>query len=199
MHPADPHIPITDGDASSIPAEATDSMPNTESSPASSTEAGSADITRLRQQLAALKNDNLRLRAELDNYIKRSERNAEQQAAVEKEGFIIDLLLIIDNLERALASRKDDSSDPLFHGVRMTLQQLGQLLGKHGIEPVADQGRPFDPHRHEAVSVQCDPTQANGIVLNVTQRGYWRGDQVFRPAKVIVNDLSRYAGDRHAR
>ena len=111
---------------------------------------------------------------------------------MEKEGFILDLLPIIDNLERTLASGQDDPDDPLFQGVRMTLQQLGQLLAQHGIEPIADQGRPFDPHRHEAVFVRHGQCQLDQIILEVTQRGYTRGDKVFRPAKVIVNDLSHH-------
>ena len=61
-----------------------------------------------------------------------------------------------------------------------------------------DVGQPFDPHRHEAVSVRHEPSQPDQIVLEVTQRGYCRGDKVFRPAKVIVNDLSHSPGARHA-
>ena len=81
----------------------------------------------------------------------------------------------------------------------MTLQQVGQLLHRHGIEAVEDIGRPFDPHRHEAVSVRRDPSRPDRSILEVTQCGYCRGDNVFRPAKVIVNDLSYSPGVRHAR
>ena len=81
----------------------------------------------------------------------------------------------------------------------MTLQQLGQLLHRHGIEAVEDLGRPFDPYRHEAVSMQHDLSQPDQIILEVTQRGYCHGDKIFRPAKVIVNDLNHFPGVRHAR
>ena len=81
----------------------------------------------------------------------------------------------------------------------MTLQQVGQLLHRHGIEAVEDLGRPFDPYRHAAVSVRNDPCQPDRTILEVTQRGYCRGDKVFRPAKVIVNDLSHCPGVSHAR
>jgi molecular chaperone GrpE len=149
--------------------------------------------------LAAQKDEYLRLSDDFDNFIKRSRRDAEQQAAVEKEAFIRDLLPILDNLERALASEQPDSCEPLHRGVTITLQEVGRLLQHHGIEPFEDVGLPFDPHRHEAVIVQHDPTQPDRIVLALTQRGYCCGDKVFRPAKVIVNDLSRYPGERYAR
>ena len=81
----------------------------------------------------------------------------------------------------------------------MTLQQLGQLLQRHGIEVMKEVGRPFDPHRHEAVSVRHDLGQPDHVVLEVIQRGYCRGDKVFRPAKVIVNDLNHSPGPNDAR
>ena len=91
------------------------------------------------------------------------------------------------------------AGDESLYGQRVTLQQVGQLFHRHGIEAVEDLGRPFDPYRHEAVSVRNDPCQPDQIILEVAQRGYCRGDQVFRPAKVIVNDLSYFPGVRHAR
>jgi molecular chaperone GrpE len=150
------------------------------------------------EELAAQKDHYLRLAADFDNFKKRTRRDSEQQAAAEKEAFIRDLLPVLDNLERALASEQSTASTQLHQGVTMTLQQLGQLLHRHGIEAVEDVGRPFDPHRHEAVSVRHDPHQPDQIILEVTQRGYGRGDKVFRPAKVIVNDLSHSPGAHHA-
>jgi molecular chaperone GrpE len=157
------------------------------------------DPATLQKELAAQKDNYVRLAAEFDNFIKRTQRDSEQQAVAEKEAFVRDLLPILDNLERALASEQSNSSEPLRQGVTMTLQQVGQLLGRHGIEAVEDMGRPFDPHRHEAVSVQHNPNQPDRIVLEVIQRGYWQGDKVFRPAQVIVNDLSYFSGGSHAR
>jgi molecular chaperone GrpE len=167
--------------------------------PASAADAVSADPAMLQEELAAQKDDYLRLAADFDNFQKRTRRDSEQQAAAEKEAFIRDLLPILDNLERALACEQSISSGPLHQGVTMTLQQMGQLLHRHGIEAVEDVGRPFDPHRHEAVSMRYDPGQPDRIVLEVTQRGYCRSDKVFRPAQVIVNDLSHCPGVRHAR
>lgn len=167
--------------------------------PASIADAASADSARLQEELAVQKDAYLRLAADFENFQKRTRRDSAQQAAMEKEAFIRDLLPILDDLERALASEQSISSESLRQGVTMTLQQMGQLLGRHGIEAVEDLGRPFDPHRHEAVSVGYDPGQPNRTILEVTQRGYFRGDRVFRPAQVVVNDLSHPPGVRHAR
>jgi molecular chaperone GrpE len=166
--------------------------------PASVADAASADPAVLQKELAAQKDDYLRLAADFDNFQKRTQRDSNQQAAVEKEAFIRDLLPILDNLERALASGQSISSEPLHQGVTMTLQQVGQLLRRNGIKAVEDIGRPFDPHRHEAVSVRNDPCRPDKTVLEIIQRGYCHGDKVFRPAKVIVNDLNYFTGGRHA-
>lgn len=171
------------------PSPATD----LQNAPASVGDSASADPAILQKELAAQKDDYLRLAADFDNFRKRTRRDSERQAAAEKESFIRDLLPVLDNLERAI------SSEQFHQGVEMTLQQLGQLLQRHGIEAVEDVGRPFDPHRHEAVSLRHDRSQPDHIVLEVIQRGYCRGDKVFRPAKVIVNDLGYSPGASRAR
>ena len=200
MNPTDPHIPRANDNAQNVPSDIHEPQINAETPAASTADATLPDLARLQQELTVQKNNYRQLSADFDQYIKRSQRDSEQQAAAQKEDFIRDLLPIIDNLERALlAAGGANASHPLFQGVRMTLQQIAQLLGVHGIQPVADRGQPFDPHRHEAVSVQSDPNQPDQIVLEVTERGYWRGDKVFRPAQVIVNDLSRYSGGYHGR
>ena len=157
-------------------------------SPAPVADSPSADPALLQTALAAQKDDYLRLAADFDNFRKRTRRDSEQQAAAEKESFIQNLRPILDNLERALACERSTSSASLRQGVEMTLQLLGRLLQSHGIEAVEDLGKPFDPHRHEAVSVRHDSRLPEQNVIEVVQRGYIRGEKVFRPAMVIVND-----------
>ena len=159
----------------------------------------SVDPTMLQTELAAQKADYRRLVADFDNFRKRTRRDSAQQAAVEKDSFIRDLLPILDNLERALACEGSTSSEQLHKGVAMTVQQLSDLLHRHGIEAIGARGLPFDPHRHEAVAVGHDPGQPDHVVLEVVQRGYSRGDRMFRPAKVIVNDQGQHLGAARAR
>ncbi|MEN6424993.1 MAG: nucleotide exchange factor GrpE [Phycisphaerales bacterium] len=192
-------VPVECDEAPTIRHEPPRAETDAQNLPASVTDAASADPAILEKELAAQKDSYLRLAADFDNFQKRTRRDSDQQAAAEKEAFIRDLLPILDNLERALASEQSITFEPLHQGVMMTLQQMGQLLHHHGIEAVEDLGRPFDPHRHEAVSVWYDPGRPDRTVLEVTQRGYCRGDTVFRPAKVVVNDRSQSPGVRHAR
>ena len=93
----------------------------------------------------------------------------------------------------------DVSSKQLHQGVEITLQELGRLLHCHGIDAAEDAGRPFDPHLYEAVTSRQDRSQPDHIVLEVIQHGYFRGDKVFRPAKVIVNDLAHSPGPSRVR
>jgi molecular chaperone GrpE len=152
------------------------------------------DPVILRAELSEQKDQYLRLAADFDNFKKRTRRDSGQAAAAEKESFIRDLLPVLDNLERAMTADCSPASTALHQGVAITLQQLVQLLHRHGIEAAEDVGQPFDPHRHEAVCMQHDPHQPDQIILRVTHRGYCCGDQVFRPAKVIVNHQSPSGG-----
>ena len=154
------------------------------------------DTGALQKELAVQKDRYLRLAADFDNFRKRTARETERSAAAQKEAFIRELLPVIDNLERALGSDVSTSPEQLRQGVHMTLQQLTQLLRLHGVEPEECLGRPFDPLYHEAVSVRHDPYQPDHVILETFQRGYRRGNEVFRPAKVVVNVLG-HTDDGH--
>jgi molecular chaperone GrpE len=155
-------------------------------------------LCRLQRELAAEKDRYLRLAADFDSFRKRIARETERSAAAQKEALIRELLPVIDNLERALGSDVSTSPEQLRRGVQITLQQLTQLLRGHGIEPEESLGRLFDPLYHEAVSVRHDPTQPDQVILQTFQRGYRRGNEIFRPAKVVVNDLSHLERNRRA-
>lgn len=156
-----------------------------------SVEAMATDLALLRGELAEQKDLNLRGAADFENFKRRHREEGEIRAAAQKESFIRELLPALDNLERALTSGASPVSRQFYQGVEMTLQQLRHLLRQHGIETEECAGQSFDPRRHEAISLRRDPTQADQIVLAVFQCGYRQGDKVFRPAKVVVNDLSQ--------
>jgi molecular chaperone GrpE len=141
-------------------------------------------------ELAEQKDLNARLAAEFDHFKRRTREESETRAAVLKERFIHELLPAIDNLERALACGAAPGSLPLRQGVEMTLQQLLHLLRQHGIETEEVLGQIFDPSHHEAIAQRHDPSRPDQAVLEVYQRGYWLGDTLFRPAKVVVNNLA---------
>jgi molecular chaperone GrpE len=155
------------------------------------------DIESLETELTRQKNLYLRLAADFDNFRKRTAQETDRRAAAQKEAFIRELLPVIDNLERAVANHMS-TREQLRQGVQMTLQQLHQILRHHGIEAEDSVGQPFDPHRHESIGSRHDPSQPDHVILETTQRGYRRDTEVFRPAKVIVNDLSHTEATSHA-
>jgi len=165
--------------------------PATEQEPnASPIATAAAESDALVKDLAEQKDLHLRLTADFENFKRRSRLESEARAVAQKESFIIELLPVIDNLERALASGATRDSSQFHQGVEMTLKQLQQLLRQHGVESGDIVGQPFDPHRHEALSPGHDPAQPDHAILSVLQRGYQRGEKVVRPAKVVVNDLT---------
>jgi molecular chaperone GrpE len=171
--------------------------PSTE--PDDTAETAAAESEALLKDLAEQKDLHLRLAADFENFKRRSRQESEARAVAQKESFIFELLPVIDNLERALAAGASRDSAQFHQGVEMTLQQLQQLLRQHGVESEEIAGKPFDPHRHEALSQGHDPAQPDHTILEVVQRGYRRGAKIVRPAKVVVNDLTAAKPARHGR
>ena len=125
-----------------------------------------------------------RLKAEFDNYRKRTARDQESFAARANEALVKELLPILDDLARALEAAEHHEEAKLEDGVRLVHQALSQTLRKQGLEEIETNGR-FDPHVHEALLSQ--PSEAEeGSVIDVVQKGYRLGDRVLRPARVVV-------------
>jgi molecular chaperone GrpE len=153
------------------------------------TRAIAAEVFEL--ELADQKDRYLRLAADFDNFRKRTSQETARRAAAQKEALIEEFLPVVDNLERGLAVGPNTSFEQLHEGVNMTLQHFRQILRHHDIESEDSQGMPFDPERHEAIGSRHDPSKPDHAVLETAQRGYRRGKEILRPAKVIVNDLSK--------
>jgi molecular chaperone GrpE len=174
-------------------------LPSTRPESETPTETAAKKLEALLNDLSEQKDLLLRLTADFENYKRRSRQESEIRAAAQKESFIVELLPVIDNLERALASGASSDNSQLHQGVEMTLKQLQQLLRQHGIEGDDVVGKPFDPHRQEALSQGHDLSKLDHVILEVVQRGYRRGVKVVRPAKVVVNDLTISNQGHHAR
>ena len=98
-----------------------------------------------------------------------------------------DFLEVADNLERALANADPARPEALIEGVQAIQRQFGQTLAKHGVRKFEAEGKPFDPERHEALSLLHRPDLPPNSVVHVIQPGYTIGDRVLRPARVVVN------------
>ena len=129
----------------------------------------------------------LRLAADFDNYKKRVARDRERDASAQKVALVSDLLPVVDNLERALTTGVNAE---LHEGVKMTLDLFLTVLIRHGFEPRDDLGEPFDGRFHDAIAVGHKPEFPPMAVIEIWQRGWMRGDALFRPAKVLVNELA---------
>jgi molecular chaperone GrpE len=124
----------------------------------------------------------LRLAADFENFKKRTARDRENSISLATERFAIDILEVVDNLERALKS--DDTH--LREGVLQIQQLLLEQLLRQGIKPVDALKKPFNPAEHEAIAHITSDEDA-GTVIDVVARGYRMHDKVIRYAKVAVS------------
>ena len=126
-----------------------------------------------------------RLQAELENVRKRAARDIAQAGQRAKANLVRELLPIVDNLERALATANPEE-DHLAEGVRLVHVELINTLERNGIKAFDPAGEQFDPNVHEAISMR-EGDNGSGIVLDVVEKGYKLGDNVIRPARVVVS------------
>ena len=124
--------------------------------------------------------------ADLDNLRKRYARDLDRERVAERSRVAGAWLAVVDNLERAIAEMSD-RSDAIVEGVRSTLGQAIQLLERLGYPRDAESGVPFDPQRHEVVSVVEQGDSAPGTVVEVLRPGYGQGSRQLRPAAVVVS------------
>jgi molecular chaperone GrpE len=126
-----------------------------------------------------------RLKAEFDNYRKRTARDQEAFVARAGEAVLRDLLPVLDDLERALDAAEHHEEAKLEEGVRLVHRSLLDALQRQGLELIETDGA-FDPHVHEALLTQPAGEAEPGSVLQVLQKGYRLGDRILRPARVVV-------------
>lgn len=154
---------------------------------------GHPSYDELMTQLTALEtkaNDHwdklLRCQADLDNQRRRAKLDIEQAHKDGLKRFVGELLPVIDNLERSLLQKENADLSTLFTGVELTLKLFQTTLDKFSIKEIDPLDKPFDPHLHEAMSMQEHPEKAPGTVLAVLQKGYLLHDRLLRPAMVVV-------------
>ena len=143
------------------------------------------ELEKAKADLAALNDRYLRLRAEYDNFRKRTER---EKAAIYDDATslaVTEILPVADNLERAL-QLEECSVEDLRKGVEMVQTQLHTSLTKLKITAVGEVGEAFDPNLHNAVSHIEDETLGENVISAVYQKGYKRNEKVVRPAMVQV-------------
>jgi molecular chaperone GrpE len=146
------------------------------------------ELSGLRAEVEHARDRALRAQAELENVRKRAQREIMHERRYAATPLIRDLLVVADNVDRAIAAAEQTGQNSgLVEGFRMVADQLHSTLEKHGCTRIAADGRPFDPHLHEAISQQPTADYPPGTVVHVALSGYQLHDRVVRPAQVVVS------------
>lgn len=150
-------------------------------------------LLRLARENEELKEQALRLAAEMDNLRKRTQRDVADARAYGVANFARDMLQVSDNLQRALEAvpaESRENADPglkaLVEGVEMTERAMLSTLERHGVKRIDPKGEKFDPNFHQAMFEVPNPDVPVNTVVQVVQTGYVIGERVLRPAMVGV-------------
>jgi len=128
-----------------------------------------------------------RLQADFDNYKKRQEKNQRDFIEFANEGLINNLLSVVDNLERALDSTKNEKdTKAIKEGINNTLKEFRNILHKEGVKPMQSIGHRFDPYKHEAVMRIDTDKYSEDTITEEFRKGYYIKSKVLRPAMVKV-------------
>jgi len=162
-------------------------------------------MEQLQEQLEYLKKEKeettemlQRVKADFDNYRKRTRKEKEEAGVNAVFEFVQKILPVVDNIERALENaRKEEVGSSFVEGLEMIKKQLLQVMEQEGITPVEPEGEEFDPSLHEAVMKTEEGEGEPNTVVEVFQKGYTMQGRVLRPAmvRVLVGNEASEADD----
>ncbi len=182
-----PAGPVAEGSPPAHPPEGQPSTPPAGEAIEQDLDALLADVQRERDEYLDLAK---RTKADFENFRRRMTSEVQAAGARGKAEVLRGVLPVLDDLERALQvaglDPEGDSEDGLAHGVLLVFRSLRDTLVKNGIEAVDPKGEKFDPTLHEALSTQPSDGAEAGTVVETMQKGYRLGEQLIRPARVVV-------------
>lgn len=141
-------------------------------------------LDEARRQADSYKDSYLRARADYDNLKKRADREAQDMIRLGKSDFMLKVLDVVDDLERAVAS--DAGHEALRSGLGLTIKKLGSVMKSEGLEPIEALGKPFDPALHEAVSASEEDVECETVQQEL-RKGYTYCGCTLRPSIVRVS------------
>lgn len=146
-----------------------------------------SEHVQLAEDAAKYKDQYMRLYAEFDNARKRMDRDKQDFIKYANEGLVLELLDVVDNLERTVdaAKQKHEDGEAFLKGIEMVAGNLNQILTNNGVKVIEAKGKKFDPHAHE-VLMQEESDEEEGIILEEFQKGYMLKEKVIRTVKVKV-------------
>lgn len=148
------------------------------------------DLTALQQKYDELNDMHLRLRAEFDNYRKRTMREKADLIKMGGESALKNLLPVIDDFERALQNiPATEEMNVLREGVELIYTKFINYLGQQGVKAIEAVGKPFDTEEFEAIAtIPAPQPELKGKVIDCVQTGYVLYDKVLRHARVVVGE-----------
>lgn len=153
-------------------------------------DASAEAIATLQAQIATLKDQFIRERAENENLRKRFERDLSNAHKYGSERLLKDLLPVLDSLSlgiEAARQSEDACMQQFIEGSEMTLKLFLDTLAKHGIEEISPEGEKFNPEFHEAVAALPNGEVEPNTILHVAQKGYVLNGRSIRAAQVVVS------------
>jgi len=176
-----------------LDGDAPGSLPEQPAAEGDATPAAAPDAASLAAQLKQvtaekdeLRSSLIRLQADFSNYRKRIDRERHDDYRRATGRMIEEVLPVLDAFERALAAHGDPDYEDYRKGFELIYRQLWDTLARHGLERIEAQGKPFDPHLHQAIERVESADHEDGTVLEVLQQGYRLKERVLRPAAVRV-------------
>jgi len=159
-----------------------------------------AAVIAAESKVVEQKDSVMRAIADADNARKRAQGEIDKARKFALEKFAGELLPVADNLERALqvANPEDEAIKPIIDGVELTLKSFFSTIEKFGMKVIDPQGQPFNPEKHQAMSMQENAELAPNTVLAVMQKGYEINGRLLRPAMVLVTRAPEAGVDTQA-
>jgi molecular chaperone GrpE len=133
----------------------------------------------------------LRERADLENYRKRVQKEKEELLKYGNESLLLEILPVIDSMERALSHSSEDSISAVIEGINLTLTMLLSIIKKFGVTSIEAKGKPFDPAFHQAMNQVESAEHAPNTIVEEFQKGYLLNDRLLRAALVSVATAPR--------
>ena len=172
-------------------AESQEARAESQEARAESQEPEVDETEALKARIEELEDKNLRMMAEFDNYRRRTNKEKLDLMATAGERIFTEMLPLVDDFERALASINDangDNGDALLNGVQLIYNKFIAFLDKNDVHAIETEGVDFNTDEHEAVTTFAAGEDKKGKVIDCTQKGYKLGDKVIRFAKVVVGE-----------
>ncbi len=169
--------------ANEAPEESQD-VPEAEA-PENAEDGSNEELEKLQKENEAVSERLTRLQADFENFRRRTRQEKEDLAAVVAQGFMADMLPLLDNFERAMAAETADM-ESFRKGIEMIFTQFREALVKEGLEVIKTEGEKFDPNFHQAVMRVQDPEKEDDTIAMELQKGYMVKGRVVRPSMVQV-------------